>query len=91
MQDKRYAAVKALLEAGGIKEIAELFSYISKTNVYKKLGLGYTTFLRKMSSPGLFTLNELADLAALIGVDSQLLINIASANMRSARKDKPTD
>ncbi|MCW3462064.1 hypothetical protein [Chitinophaga nivalis] len=87
-QEKKYAAVKALLEAGGISRIAEIFDYVSKTNIYKHLGVGYLTFLKKLDHPGLFTIEELITLADLIGVEDELLHTLARKEAKTGKKKR---
>lgn len=87
-QEKKYAAVKALLEAGGISRIADIFDYVPKTNVYKLLGLGYLTFLKKLDNPGLFTIDELNALADLIGIDDEILNGLARKEAKILRKKR---
>ncbi|MFY0253361.1 hypothetical protein ACDQ55_05320 [Chitinophaga sp. 30R24] len=52
------------------------------------LGVGYNTFLKKMDSPGLFTVNELITLAELIGVEEDLLIILAKEEAKQLRKKR---
>ncbi|PSL50002.1 hypothetical protein CLV51_1011344 [Chitinophaga niastensis] len=87
-QEKKYAAIKALLEAGGIARIADIFEYIPKTNVYKLLGTGYLTFLKKLDNPGLFTIDELNTLADLIGVDDEILNSLARKEAKVLKKKR---
>lgn len=80
-KDKSYAAVKALIEAGGVKKMRELFSYLIKSDIYPLLHIGYRALERKIDSPGLFTLDELYTLAQIIEVEKNAILEIAFKEM----------
>ncbi|WP_212000238.1 hypothetical protein [Chitinophaga sp. HK235] len=87
-QNKKYAAVKALLEAGGVVHIADIFEYVPKSSTYKLLNVGYLSFLKKLDNPGLFTIEELIILSELIGVHEDVIITLAKNEAKELHKKR---
>ncbi len=86
MEDRKPAAVKALLEKGQIAEVAHIFDILPKSPTYKKMKMGYDRFIECLNSPGEFSLLELSRLADVIGIDDKVIIDIAYKNMKTRRK-----
>jgi hypothetical protein len=86
MKDRRFIAVKALLESGEITEIAHIFDLVPKTAAYKQLGMGYLRFLECLKSPGSFTVDELLVLADLFGVDGKVIIDLVYKSALKQRR-----
>ena len=88
MSDRRYIAVKNLIESGTIKHLAEIFDYVPKRVVYTDLGVNYTRFVKLIRSPDLFTLRELTTMAGFFKVDPKAVINLAYDQVAGSRKKK---
>lgn len=76
-QETKNIAVKSMFETGTVRRMDDIFKIIPKTNIYKKLGVGYITLLNKLKDPGLFTINELKILATIIDVDYTKIHDLA--------------
>ena len=87
-KDKRYTAVKSLIETGGIKSFREIFDYIPRKVVYKDLGVNYSRFKRLLDYPDLFTLRELITLSGLFSIDAKIIIDLAFTQCENDKKAK---
>jgi hypothetical protein len=88
LKEKKLTAVKLLLESGKIESVEDIFELIPKTNVYRKLGLGYIKFLEKLKDPGLFTINELSILSNILGVEYSRIHGLAKRDADQKEKEK---
>jgi hypothetical protein len=77
VRDKRYKAVKNLIDTGNIKSLHDIFDYVPKRVVYSDLGVNYTRFLALINNPDRFTLKELITMAGLFEVDPKTMVDIA--------------
>jgi hypothetical protein len=81
--NQEYARVKHLVETGFIKEFSEFIAQFQKKTLYRELHIGFAAFDRRLADPGLFTLNEIASMARMVGVDPAALASMA---VRAAKK-----
>lgn len=88
VKDKRYHAVKALLESGNIKTFDELFDILPKTVIRKDIGLNYYAFSVKINHSEKFVLQDLIRLADLIQCDPRLVIELALTSFEKNRRTK---
>jgi len=86
-KDKRYNTAKKLFEMGAMTNISEILDVIPKTVIGKDMGMHHDTFNRLLSNPGNFTLNQIFQLAALIGVDKMAMLNLILQDL-AARESK---
>jgi hypothetical protein len=77
-KDKRYDAIKGLLDSNKIRVFQEIFDYIPKSIVSKDLGLNYQTFIRKVHYPGLFTVRETQIMCKLMHLSLIQLVDLIS-------------
>jgi hypothetical protein len=75
-KDKRYNTAKKLIEMGAMKSISEILDVIPKTVIGLDMRMHHDTFKRLLSNPGNFTLNQIFQLASLIGVDKMTMLNL---------------
>jgi hypothetical protein len=75
-KDKRYAAVKKLIESGYIKGFLEILDTIPKTNVARDLGMHHQTFAKLLKSPDRFAIKDAIRIASLIEVDDRVIIEM---------------
>lgn len=89
-KDKRYTAIRSMIETGKLSGFKEIFDIIPKTLVSNDLGMNYQTFTRKVNEPDLFTVRELGKIAALMGVKPFLpLVELIIKDLeRPARKTR---
>lgn len=75
-KDKRYAAVKKLIESGYIKGFLEILETIPKTNVARDLGMHHQTFAKLLKSPERFAFKDAIRIASLIEVEDMVIIQM---------------
>ena len=75
-KDKRYNTAKKLIEMGAMKSISEILEVIPKTVIGLDMRMHHDTFKRLLNNPGNFTLNQIFQLASLIGVDKMTMLNL---------------
>lgn len=68
---KRQEIVKNLIEGGQITEFRDIFLYVTKTQVAKQLGIGYTRFIKLVKDPKPFRYREIYMLAAVLKVPAR--------------------
>lgn len=90
-QDKRYNAIKSMMESGHISSFKEIFEIVPKTMVSKEMGMNYQTFTRKVNAAELFTLKELQAMAKLFDIPGEMLVgrifaDLAAKSATSSRK-----
>lgn len=86
MKDRRFTAVKALLENGEITDITQIFDVVPKSPTYKQLAMGYLRFLDCLKNPGNFTIEELLTLADLVGVEGKVVVDLVYKNTLKQRR-----
>lgn len=75
-KDKRYAAVKKLIESGYIKGFLDILETIPKTNIARDLGMHHQTFAKLLKSPERFAFKDVIRIASLIEVDDMVIIEM---------------
>lgn len=90
MKDPRYARVKALIEGKHITQFKQIVENknIPKSVLCKDLGMRYESFQKRLADPGLFTLNEFILMAGWIGVDEEVVTELARAQKRAKVRGK---
>jgi plasmid maintenance system antidote protein VapI len=86
-KDKRYNTAKKLIEMGAMTSISEILDVIPKTVIGQDMGMHHETFNKLIRNPGNFTLNQIFQIAALIGVDKMAMVNLILDDL-SARENK---
>ena len=86
-KDKRYNTAKKLIEMGAMTGISEILDVIPKTVIGQDMGMHNETFNKLIRNPGNFTLNQIFQLAALIGVDKMIMVDLILKDL-SARDNK---
>jgi hypothetical protein len=87
-KDARYKAVKSVIESGAVKTLQEIFLYIPKKTVYTDLGMNYVRFTKLVSSPELFTVQELYEISLLIDVSHRTVIDLTLAQIEKKGKGR---
>ena len=75
-KDKRYKAVKHLIEIGQILKFREVFDFIPTSIVYKHVGVNYFRFKNMITKPKLLTIEELYIMASFFEVEIKQLLAI---------------
>lgn len=76
LKDKRYSALKAYIESGGIKSFTELFDIVPKSIFVRDTGINYVRLTNKINNPEKFTVKDILVLSDLIGVDSKRIYEL---------------
>jgi hypothetical protein len=71
--DHRYEAMKILIEKKTIKRVSDIFQYIPRMIVARDLGQPYSLFVNNINPPWKLTLEELTELAGLLGVSIDII------------------
>lgn len=87
-KDKRYTAVKSLIDTGGINSFLAIFDYIPRKVVYQDMGINYNRFKRLLANPDLFTLRELNTLSKLFSIDLKRMIDLVTSQLEGDKKVK---
>lgn len=82
-KDKRYNTAKKLIEMGAMTSISEILDVIPKTVIGQDMGMHHETFNKLIRNPGNFTLNQIFQIAALIGVDKMAMLNLILQDLSS--------
>lgn len=88
LKDARYDIIKVLIEAGKITSISDIFIYIPKTIVYQDLGVNFNRFVRAITDPAIFKLEELRKLSEMFGVDAKKIIDMAYEQSLTLKSSK---
>ena len=87
--DHRYEAMKLLIEKMVLKRFSDIFHFIPKQVVARDLGQSYPLFSSKISQPWRFTLEELTELAGLVGVSIDIVCELLERDIKDKRKTRP--
>lgn len=74
--DPRYKTAQKLILAGGITTLSELMDIIDKTPLAKALKTSPGRLNKLLDNPALFLFQDAYNIAALIGVDEKLIVDI---------------
>jgi hypothetical protein len=89
MRDPRYDTVKALLQQGEIKTFSEIFDWIPKSVVRQDLSTSNKRITKLSLNPGGFKLQDIYQIAILIGYDPKKLLLLAAAEYATQQTDTP--
>ena len=72
-RDKRYKAVKVLIENGVIVSYAQIFEYIPKSVIAHHMGINWERMEKRIRRPGEWKAKDIILLGNLIGLDPAIL------------------
>jgi len=75
-KDRRYDALKVLIDTGHIKHFNEIFNVIPKSLLRQDLKINNTRITRLIDHPEQLTLDESVTIANLIGIDVEKIIRL---------------
>lgn len=78
LKDKRYNALKAYIDSGGIKSFGEVFDIVPKSVFVRDTGINYVRLMNKINNPEKFTVKDIMLLSELIGVDSRKIYDLVA-------------
>jgi len=79
LKDKRYNALKAYIDSGGIKSFVEVFDIVPKSVFVRDTGINYVRLMNKINNPEKFTVKDIMLLSELIGVDSRKIYDLVAS------------
>lgn len=90
-KDKRYSAIKELIERGGISDFNKIFDIMPPSTMARHLGINYNNFTKRQADCGRFTVKEIMKMAELIGVDDIVVARlvIEASRGQKNKKNKP--
>jgi hypothetical protein len=77
MIDSRYSTIKGLLDAGAIKKFTEIFEWIPHSTVAQDFKTSNRRMKEMTNDPGRWKIEEIWELADLIGYDKKKLALMA--------------
>jgi len=81
-----YEKVRILLKEGAIPDFRQLASDIGRTNLANDMGMNARTLRRRVNDPGLWSIEELAKLSDLLGIEHMMLLEMAD-KLRTQKKN----
>jgi hypothetical protein len=75
-KDKRYNAIKELIERGGITDFNKIFDIMPPSTMARHMGINYNNFTKRQADCGRFTVKEIMKMAELIGVDDAVVAKL---------------
>lgn len=85
-KDRRYKAVKGLIETNNIKSFEDLFDVIPPTVVRKDLRLNDKSMTLRLTKSESFSMKDLLRLAELIECDPLLVIKLVMVEIERQKK-----
>ena len=87
-KDKRYNAIKELIERGGITDFNKIFDIMPPSTMARHLGINYNNFTKRQADCGRFTVKEITKIAELIGVDDLVVAKLLITASKNQRRKK---
>jgi hypothetical protein len=87
-KDRRYKAVKGLLESGNIKTFDDLLDVIPVTVLRKDIGLNHKSISMRFMNSETFVMKDLLKLAELIECDPLLVVKLTLAEIERQKKTR---
>ncbi len=84
--EEKIKIMKPLLDAGGIKLFKDLFQYVPKSSVAKKLGIKYHRFLKLTQNPQDLRYREVYSLARVLNIDPMILSNLVHNQINQGKR-----
>lgn len=87
-RDRRYAIVKSLISSGYIKTFRDIFNAVPKSVIARDLGINNMRFTKHMFNVHKFTLEDIFNLANLLEVDEDTIVNLVIQQYLLDKKNK---
>jgi len=87
-KDRRYKAVKGLIETGNIKRFDDMFDVIPPTVVRKDLGLNDKSMTLRLTKSESFSMKDILKLASLIECEALLVVKLVLSEIERQEKNK---
>lgn len=87
-KDKRYNAIKELIERGGITDFNKIFDIMPPSTMARHMGINYNNFTKRQADCSRFTVKEIMKMAELIGVDDLVVAKLVISASRGQKSKK---
>lgn len=88
-KDKRYNAIKELIERGGITDFNKIFDIMPPSTMARHMGINYNNFTKRQADCGRFTVKEIMKMAELIGVEDLVVATLIIKASKVQKSKKP--
>jgi hypothetical protein len=85
---KGYTIAKKLIIAGQINNIRDLLEVVDKTPFSRDIQTSPERFNKLIANPSLFTMGDILNMAAVLGVEDLTMINIIYEELSSKRRKR---
>lgn len=84
--DSRVEIVKNLIEEDRLRTFQDIFLYLPKTFVAKKMGIYYNRFLELVKNPKRFRMEEIYTIAGILGVTPRQISELIHRQIEMKKK-----
>lgn len=84
--DSRVEIVKNLILEDRLKTFPDIFMYLPKTFVAKKMGIYYNRFLELIKDPKRFRIEEIYTLAGILGVSPRQIAELIHRQIEQKKR-----
>lgn len=82
-----FIAVRAMFLANSVSKMKDI-EEIEPTNIAKALGLNHSRYIAKLYNPEEFKFKHIRDLANLLNIDVQIIIDVIKKELAQVKKKK---
>jgi hypothetical protein len=73
-KDPRYTTVNKLITSNQLHSFSDILAIVPKTVITRDLGMHHITFNKLINHPAGFTLDNIYDIASLVGVENKVML-----------------
>jgi len=88
LKDRRYRAIKSLIQSNGIQKFQDIFSIIPISIVKEDMKVNYNTLRRRIDNPQLLTVKDILALSELFEIDSLELMKVIFLDLKEQKQKK---
>lgn len=88
MDDAKIGIAKDLIESGKLKSFEDIFLYVTKTDVAKKLGINYTRFRMLIKDPRKLRYRETYSLANIFNVSARAISELVHNQIERPKQQR---
>jgi len=86
--DEKFKVAKELIESGNLKTFRDIFLYVPKTEIAKRLGINYTRFLNLVQNPKRLRYEETYSIANILQVQAKTISDLVHKQIDFKKPDK---
>jgi hypothetical protein len=84
-KNSQFLAIKSMFLSGSVKRMKDI-EKLYPTMVAKSLRINHSRYIQKLYKPDSFTIRQLDDLAKLLDIDIQLILEVVIKQLNSPSK-----